>query len=181
MLKLPDSWQTSCGGSIASQLLTTLEPESLKHECARQLIGATLELSWTLRPNPRRLKLETCPDFCWHVEDLIYIYLPVIDDRSLSRYLGLQLDPRLHILIVPDSHWEVFRLTLRAALGKQGVPPVAFDSFISLRVGFASIDARWSRLRTLEELFNRYNRRVIDENSDVSLLIDYSTLDGSGS
>jgi hypothetical protein len=100
-----------------------------------------------------------------------YLFMPVVDNDTLSTLQHALPTPEFTFVIVPTNH----EILLRSALGGYSNPKApniqSFDDFMSWRVNFGGMDSGWPRDRVLGFLISRYNFHAASAGLGQSMLV----------
>lgn len=172
MLTLRHDWQSLTSGAVAASLVAQARTASLHNRIACHIVSASLDLlvnTWPRRDQPP-LRLETVAESVWRISGLYYIYLRMNDDKTLAICMKLSRS-KTTTVILPRRYERLKRRLLTAALGRRTPGIWSFDSFISYRTLFPTVDHAWPHGRAIFELLKAYNRRVSSDGQDDTFLV----------
>lgn len=176
MLTLPADWLRPVAGKLAVLLIRQALAPARQARIAGHLIGACLDLLVRprLRSNWQPLRVRTLPRRTWRVRGLTYVYAPGLSGGVVRRCARLARSSEV-IVIAGPGLGPLLRSRLEF-ICPVGTPIVTeLDVFISWELLGTSIDLGWPRRRVRLELFEAYNRRVVNAHDDPSILIEIPT------
>ena len=119
-----------------------------------------------------RLQVKVTGDLEWQINDAIYTYQPVIDNKSVNACTDLAMKTVMLSVIVPPGLDVAMRRCLGNVLGGRSPIVDTLPRFISLRVLFASLDMDRTHDETILMLLAQFNNGIADAKIDNSLLVD---------
>lgn len=174
MLKLPHCWRSLTGGAIALHLLKQVSSQTIKIQCARNMIIASLDVTVLAWFNSQRwlLHIEELPNIGWRVGNMIFAYFPIVDDNALNYCTQLASKRLAFTSIVPNDCEMVFRQAIGKSHKRSAPAVISFNDFISWRILSASLDQKWPTNYTIMEFLRFYNNRAIEVGFKESMLAD---------
>ncbi len=183
MLTLPEDWRILTGGAITLHLLEQISSQPLQTAFSRCFFRGSLDmmlLSW--QKNQRRfLRIKKRSKQSWQIGDMIFAYLPILDNETIDYCVSIASKRLMLTAIVPHNRDAVLRQALEPSL--KGWTPIIYSlaDFISWRVLSLTLDRKWPRHYSLLELFLYHNIRAIEVEYNSSMLIDiWNNVRGKG-
>lgn len=177
MLHLPPDWRSITAGATALDLIGQAESPRMSTEIARLLIWATIEMRFMPCPTRARkgLRVESVTNFIWRVEGLFYVFVPEMRPEYLTVCKDLMPTCLDLIVITGRSHDVALRRVLRRMIPNRWISIDTIDTFLSIRIMFASVDHHWSIDKTMRAFLEIYCRLVVESGGDRALLVELPT------
>lgn len=157
MLKLPRNWHRLNEIALLFALRARVLPSNDAAFC-RALVCAALELCAATHAGTRRLVVRRRTEYCWSIEDVLYRYVPLIDNDLLP-----EIEMRIHAttaltLIAPPNLDGALRRILET-MDRRRMPTIfSLDGFLAYRLFLARLDCGSSRHEILCWMLHVYNQ-----------------------
>jgi hypothetical protein len=162
MLQLPHNWQAWASGNAINAVIRQVKNQEQRTEVTRHLIRAAFDLGFMTRWSRTApdLRIEESPRLTWSIGHFQYIYLPLINDRTLRECA--EHPANVTTFLVPDDQYWVLDSALNHVLSGRVPTIISTEQFLSLRMLFSSMDAGWSDPATVVHLAKAYNARAFE-------------------